>query len=299
MRAKDLTNQVFTYLTALEPAESRRTAGGRPVTRWKCKCKCGKEVIVDTSALTTGNTKSCGCLNDEKRKGPKINIAGQRFGKLIVKQWAYNGQWECLCDCGNLTYVDHYKLISGNTKSCGCYRTEFGYQNLRDFTGSKIGKLVVLYRSDKTDSHRNAYWHCKCDCGNEVDIVSYSLTKENPTLSCGCIKSQGELKIVQILLENNIKFETQKMIKTQEYNSPLYFDFYLPDWNCCIEYDGQQHFYPVEQFGGQKQFELTQIRDNIKNNWCNDNGISLIRIPYTDYKILNFDYIKERLNNGK
>ena len=58
-------------------------------------------------------------------------------------------------------------------------------------------------------------------------------------------------------------------------------DFYLPDYNTCIEYDGIQHFHLVEHFGGQEEFERRKINDNIKTNYCIDKNINLIRLPYT------------------
>jgi very-short-patch-repair endonuclease len=48
----------------------------------------------------------------------------------------------------------------------------------------------------------------------------------------------------------------------------------------CVEYDGSQHYHPVEYFGGEKVFKETQKSDAIKNKYCSDNGIKLIRIPY-------------------
>ena len=68
----------------------------------------------------------------------------------------------------------------------------------------------------------------------------------------------------------------------------------------AIEYDGQQHYKPIEKFGVEKAFEKTKFRDVIKNNYCKDNNINLLRIPYWDYnnieKILN-DYLKENFND--
>lgn len=69
------------------------------------------------------------------------------------------------------------------------------------------------------------------------------------------------------------------------------FDFYLPNINTCIEYDGEQHFRPVEYFGGEDAFNRQIIYDNVKNEWCRKNGVNLIRIPYTDYDKIDISYI--------
>lgn len=61
----------------------------------------------------------------------------------------------------------------------------------------------------------------------------------------------------------------------------LPFDFYLPSYNILIEYDGEHHFQPVKGWGGEEKFKLTQKNDEIKNNYCKDNNITLLRLPYT------------------
>mgnify|MGYP003516976219 CR=1 FL=1 len=104
-----------------------------------------------------------------------------------------------------------------------------------------------------------------------------------------CSRSIGEETIIEILNNNNIKYETQKWFSDCKFKSYLYFDFYLPDINTCIEYDGRQHFEPVNFGNSSKKevlnyFEETKIRDGIKNDYCKNNNIKLIRIPYTKLK---------------
>lgn len=71
----------------------------------------------------------------------------------------------------------------------------------------------------------------------------------------------------------------------------LIFDFAIFDKNDnlfgLIEFDGVQHFKPIEIFGGDKALEYTKLRDNIKNEYCKNNNIKLLRIPYTEFKNLN------------
>ena len=76
------------------------------------------------------------------------------------------------------------------------------------------------------------------------------------------------------------------------YKRKLKFDFYLPDYNMCIEYDGKQHFQIIEHFGGEKRLKETQIKDKIKTEYCINNNIQLIRIKYNQ----NIEYIlKDKL----
>ena len=94
-------------------------------SKWLCKCDCGNTTTVSLQSLKTGNTKSCGCYQrDVTRKRSLHNLAGRRFGRLTVLEYAGEGKWRCLCDCGNESIVLAYELTSGGTKSCGCYQRE-------------------------------------------------------------------------------------------------------------------------------------------------------------------------------
>ena len=102
-----------------------------------------------------------------------------------------------------------------------------------------------------------------------------------------CSVSKGELYIRTILTSHNIRFEEQMRFKNcinPITNRTLPFDFYLHDYDICIEYDGIQHFEPVEYFGGEKTFKKQQINDLIKDQYCDDNNIKLIRINYKELK---------------
>jgi very-short-patch-repair endonuclease len=70
--------------------------------------------------------------------------------------------------------------------------------------------------------------------------------------------------------------------KISDINSEAFFDFYLPDYNILIEYDGRQHFESVDLFGGQEGFERRKLNDEIKNKYCIKNGIHLLRISHLE-----------------
>lgn len=97
-----------------------------------------------------------------------------------------------------------------------------------------------------------------------------------------CKTSKGELEVRNFLLKNSIEFISQKRFIDCVYNSELPFDFYLPEYNVCIEYNGVQHYKPIEYFGGVSTFEYQVIRDKIKNEYCSKNNIHLIVIKYNE-----------------
>ena len=109
---------------------------------------------------------------------------------------------------------------------------------------------------------------------------------------CGCQKcnrSKAEIKIESILQKLNIKYKTQYKFDDCKNKNRLPFDFYLPDTNCCIEYDGEFHFLDL----GFNDLERVKINDDIKSNFCNANCIKLIRIDYTQ-----FDEIENIINEN-
>lgn len=116
----NLIGKKFGLLTVLEPTKQRTK--DRNIV-WKCKCECENIFYIDTHSLTRGNTKSCGCITNAK------DISNQRFGKLIALKPTKNKKrdcivWECLCDCGNICYINTANLTSGNTQSCGCMNSK-------------------------------------------------------------------------------------------------------------------------------------------------------------------------------
>ena len=99
-------------------------------------------------------------------------------------------------------------------------------------------------------------------------------------------KSFGEKQIYSWLVNNSIKFETQKVFFNCKNQRQLPFDFYLPDYNMLIEYDGKQHHKPIHYMGGEKGFEYRKLNDKIKTEYAENNNIELLRIPYTERKNL-------------
>ena len=72
----------------------------------------------------------------------------------------------------------------------------------------------------------------------------------------------------------------------------MLFDFYLIDYNICIEYDGLQHYKEIKSWGGNSQFIISKKRDNIKNEFCLNNNIRLIRIKYDENIIEKLEFLK-------
>ena len=146
--------------------------------------------------------------------------------------------------------------------------------------------------------HGSVIWECQCDCGN-THLASTELLLSGHVASCGCIHSKGNQKIKNLLQNNNIPFIAEYPIRINEIN--YYYDFALLKNEkviCFIEYDGILHFNQDAYHGwnSEKNWKRTKQNDSIKNNYASEKNIPLIRIPYTDFDKIDFNYIIERMN---
>lgn len=105
-----------------------------------------------------------------------------------------------------------------------------------------------------------------------------------------CNESSGERKVRQYLEKHSISYKFQKTYDDCRDIRCLPFDFYLPDYNTCIEYQGKQHYEPIDLFGGEEQFKTQYKHDKIKRDYCKNNNIRLLEIPY-------WENVEEILNN--
>lgn len=291
----DLTGQQFGSWTAEYPLRKNGKL------YWHCKCVCGTEKDIYSSNLRSGKTKSCGCQRGTAiSQKIKKDLTGQRFGQLVVLEETKERQcgavvWRCKCDCGNETLVATGNLVSGHTTSCGCKKF-VSTPRMESLVDKRFGRLVALERVPG-NKDEEVKWKCRCDCGNEIEVRQDCLTRKDFTQSCGCLKSKGEEKIITLLKQSNIPFVYQKKFSDCKYPngySPV-FDFYVNN-SYIIEYDGIQH-YKVIGWNTPENLELNQLRDDFKNNWCKENNIPIIRIPYTQLDNLTIeDLLLERSN---
>ena len=170
-----------------------------------------------------------------------------------------------------------YRLLSKH----GCPRcskkeryTQEGYVNRVSAINPDI-EVIGGYVNAKTSIlHR-----CKI-CQHEWMVSPTSIIGGHGCPNCKV--SLGERDISIYLTRNNIKYIQQYKFDDCYNKRPLSFDFYLPDYNMCIEYDGEQHYKPIEWFGGKEKLEYIKHRDKIKNKYCHDNNILLLRIRYDE-----------------
>jgi len=207
----------------------------------------------------------------------------------------------CKCSCGTEREINKYNLISNRSTNCGCLRkAHLSNKKLLDLTGHKFGKLTAINRVDGNSKNNKVRWFCQCDCEKQIIVLANSLLTGH-TISCGCVSSTYPNKI-QTILKEDFNLDCKKEYYVNLRNDDRYdmkyfrFDIYIPSLNAAIEYDGEHHYIPVKYCGDEKKSEeklkQTQYYDTIKNKYCLDNNISLLRIPYTDK-----DNLKEKIHN--
>ena len=135
----------------------------------------------------------------------------------------------------------------------------------------------IILRGEYTGSDINTPHQCLiCGC-------KWSPRPSNLLSGYGCPicnESKGERQVSMWLEQHKMIYIPQKRFNDCCDKNTLPFDFYLPDYNICIEYQGKQHYEPIEYFGGEDTLLYTQYHDKIKRDYCIYKNISLICIPY-------------------
>ena len=218
----------------------------------------------------------------------KINSNIEVIGKYI------NNKTKILHKC-KIDGYEWYVIPKSILKGCGCPKCGGTLKLTHEEYIEKVAeinpniKVLDTYVDIKTKILH------KC----LVDYYEWMVTPDSILHGIGCPKcntSHGERNIESYLRMRNINYITQHRFADCRNKVPLPFDFYLPEYNVCIEYNGKQHYESVDYFGGEKTFNLIQQRDAIKKQYCKDNDIALVIVRYNENieKVLDI-FFKNRL----
>ena len=155
----------------------------------------------------------------------------------------------------------------------------------------KHNNLYTYEKTKYTNNNKLVTITCKIHGCFEQEALSHLVGHGCPT----CNNSKGEFLIRCFIEKYKIEYICEKPFDGLIRIDSLYFDFYLPKLNICIEFDGIQHFKPIKHFGGIEMFKTLQECDGIKNKWCLENNIKLIRISYRDINRIE-KILKKELN---
>lgn len=249
----------------------------------KCRCpKCGRE---------SGNFKQTKQIDTFIKDAKAIHGDIYDYNKSVY----INKYTNLIITCkihGDFEQTPSTHLRSGCKYGCPkCGHVKIGNfrrLSLEEFINksksihgeTKFDYSKVIYINDKT----NIKLICR-ECDVEFETMPGNHVRGAGGCPC-CTSSRGENDVRNFLIKNNIKFEEQKMFDGCKYKALLKFDFYLPDHNACIEFQGRQHFEPISYFGGEDGFKLIKERDKAKVKYCVDNNIKLHCITDTQYSTL-------------
>ena len=286
------------------------------------QCSCGELFSVSFNKFKAGQQqcKKCGMKNRTEKRIMSTNskteyysyekikniIDNNSTAKLISKE--YKGCFESLelkCKCGNnfKQAFNHIKQKLNNNQDLLCpscmkkisdesFRLSENEINEKIFNKYKYQKFSIYdYENYINANSKNKFIHN--ECGHIFECTLSSLLQFGRLCpKCERKHSKGVYSIMHYLNENNIEYVQEKTFNDCKYERKLPFDFYLPKYNCCIEYDGEQHSKSTSLYGGEKNFKKIRKRDEIKNDYCSKNNIPLLRISYK-----NNDFIDEIINN--
>lgn len=260
----------------------------------KIKCnKCGNE----WESLPHNHLGGSGCKICQYKKLPQnqpithkefikkaIEVHGYKF-EYITKYISDKSKMEIKClECGYINKQRPGSHLHGyGCQKCACKNLP---QN-QPFPPEEFEKLANdthQYRYEYYGDYKGHRRKVKILCKIHQEFFYQEAGAHLKGQGCPiCRLSRGEIQIHNFLKKRNIEYEYEKKFMGCEDKLQLTFDFYIPNLNCCIEYDGEQHFNPVSYFGGQERFKDIQRKDEIKNIFCKKSNIKLIRIPYFNF----------------
>lgn len=240
-----------------------------------CHCsKCNSDF--DINGYMKRRKITCPVCTRRTRSEQK---AAQRFAQANSKYTSIRRKCDYLEYCvRNNDYLCKKCLMLSDK-----YYTKHEFKEISENANRNISIL-----GNYVNSTTKIKYKCKT-CGSIYEAKPYSLING----SCRCKKCQcssGERKVANFLDDNNIQYQREYIFQGCFDKKPLRFDFYIPSMNIAIEYDGIQHFEPIDFFNTKNNDTLDDIhrRDKIKNDFCLKNGITLIRVPYNCKNINDF-----------
>lgn len=253
------------------------------------KITCKEHGVFEQRAFSHLQGQGCSkCKFNEKKKGLddfilKSNIThSDKYDYSLVHFKTRKDKVKIICKEHGIFEQRAADHIRGN----GCANCYFN-SNIKD-------NLYFIEKASKI--HNNKYEYVaiyeKAHSLIDIECKKHGIFKQKANAHLngqGCPKcntSKGENIIESILIEKGINYIKGYKFDDCKYKQSLPFDFYLPDYNLCVEYDGIQHFEVIEFFGGKEKFDYRKNNDSIKNKYCISKNIRLSRISYKD-DILN------------
>ena len=255
------------------------------------KCKNGHKFKVGWNAYQSGTGCSDCAGNTKKTFEEMKNIIETKFrqdDKLIVLDHDIqntHSKINLIDKYGFKYYMSYISILTGINQNANLRK--IGKENPYSIDNIKLimKESAVGYAlfSNRYSVKKKLLFKCNENHDFKMTWNDFSQGYRCPV----CNESHGEQRVRNYLLLKNLIFEPQFKFKDCKHKNSLPFDYAVFDNNInikyLIEYQGKQHYEPIDWFGGTKAFLNQQIRDNIKREYCKINNINLIEIPYWDF----------------
>jgi hypothetical protein len=271
------------------------------LTKMKYRCVCGNIAYISFTCFKDRGQRCMKCSGHEPLTFEYVyNCFKEQGCELLETEFIKcSKKLKYRCSCGNISYILFHNFMRGH-RCAKCGGNEIAsYQEVYDYFKKYGYKLL-----EKTYINSSVKMKCICPHGHEYHIDYSHFKTGNRCIICRA--SKGEKRIWGYLYRNKFNFVYQYSFDDCRNKDKLLFDFAIFDENndlqCLIEYDGQQHFEPVEIFGGYKIYQEQVKKDLIKTTYCIANHIPLLRITYKELKqipILIDSFIKDLDNWDK
>lgn len=271
-------------------------------TEWKgsqakmdFKCHCGQIFTTTYNRFQSQNKRECfACASKEQYDKKRLSqedavryIESRTACTYVSGEYRnQNSSLKVRCSCGREFESTLNRLVYGHSSglcpSCGiALRNRMHCLPIGRVREVAMIRGADLISEEYVDAHSNLRFRCECGREFETSFNRFvSLGKTRCTV-CSKRESKGEMVVRTWLQERGIKFVAQKSFEgCGSTKRPYFFDFYLPEHNTCIEFDGEQHFRVTAFASDQIKFEALRKRDEEKDAYCEEQGIRLIRIPY-------------------
>ena len=278
--------------------------------------KCSNEFYMSPYDFIEYNKRCPKCIaktrKDSYRKSTekfKKEVYNKFKDKIIILGEYYNNKKRILCKCNKCNYkwkvAPNNLIVSNGCPNCsGLLRKT--YDEIKYEVENNTNFEYELIEADNYKNIHSKFTVRHKECENEFKTNwGNFVINESRCPFCSTVRSKGEEKINKWLENNNIKFERQFSFNDCIYISKLRFDFMIYNTKneifCLIEYDGMQHFNKYANRCSStkdkiKKFKYIKARDKVKDKYCKENNIYLLRIPYTKYKQIDKILTKEILD---
>ena len=191
--------------------------------------------------------------------------------------------------CGTEYQVTFANFKQGKRcPKCSRKAKRLSTEYIKEFTEKETQKEYKVVSIKNWSSARNSkikFLHKTCGNTYEATFSNFKQGKRCPHCASKSSESKASQLLRKLLESMNVDFEVEK--KFNSLRNPftgcqLRYDFYIKKLNLLVEIDGEQHFFPVERFGGIKQFKKSKYNDYLKNRYAEINGFKLIRVPLVE-----------------